>query len=170
MIDVTIELTSPHSRFPEKATEGSAGYDAFACLKGRTIKVRRCNKGEVTEELYDEKNGLCLLPGERALIPLGFKLSFPTGIKCDIWPKSGRAWNEGLTLANAIGLGDSDYPNEYAAIVLNAGFEPVTIWHDQKIVQLTFTRYEDIQFVTGTVEANGERTGGFGSTGLRAKS
>lgn len=169
MTDIIIELTSPYARMPHKATEGSAGHDAFACLKDRHIKVRRRGSA-IAEVLYDEQYGLTLMPGERALIPLGFKLSFPAGIKCDIWPKSGRAWNEGLTLVNSIGLGDSDYPDEYAAIVMNAGLDPITIWHDQKVVQLTFTRYEDVRFSEGVVRKSGERTGGFGSTGLKAES
>lgn len=178
MTRIPFEKVTPHAKVPERATDGSAGYDAFACLMDynettkrdvpRTFQVFRrgflFQRNQPRTEVYNEKTGIVLRPGERAIIPLGVKMTLPKGVKCEIQDKSGRAWKEALSLVNGVGLGDSDFPNEYGAIVINLGFSPLVIRHGQKVVQFVFAEYLDADFTEDVVVQTTERNGGYGST------
>jgi dUTP pyrophosphatase len=170
---VDIELLFADAQRPDQATSGSAGFDVFAHLRGRTVQVVRRGAAPDTALVVDEVMpdgpgaALRLLPGERATVPLGFKLTLPWRTKMAVWPKSGRARNEGLAMINGIGLIDRDYPNEVAALVVNDGLAPLVIEHGQACAQVTFGRYLVPRFRSAVVRPIGARTGGFGSTGLR---
>jgi len=53
------------------------------------------------------------------------------------------------------------YPNEFKGLFMNISKEPVTISKGQRIMQGVFVKY----LTTDDDNANGKRTGGFGSTG-----
>lgn len=155
---------------PERQTEGAAAYDAYACMlesaeTGRMIKIHRKGMEEIHEERYDREHGLRINPGERALIPLGIRMAFPRGYVCDIRPRSGLALRNGITITNAPGTGDSDYRNEYGAIIENSSHMPFVVKHGDRICQLLFHEHVDADWKEGPLDET-DRDGGFGSTGV----
>jgi len=165
---VVIELLHDDAQPPRRATEGSAGYDLFAYLSGRSVD---CSDGvrrwSITAEAgQGERNSrIVLRPGAMALIPLGFKASLPNGYEAQIRPRSGAAFKKGLGIPNAPGTVDSDFPDEWRVIVRNTTEHPLEIEHGERIAQMVLHRYEVLPFVAGRVGISTERVGGFGSTG-----
>lgn len=161
-----IELLYPDAVAPKRATEGSAGYDLTAYLKGRTIQ---CADGYMKWEASakEEDDGvlaLTLKQYEMALIPLGFKARLPEGCEGQIRPRSGTTFKKALEIPNAPGTIDSDYPDEWMVIVRNPTPMGVRIEHGERIAQLVIARYEVVPVTFGKVERTTTRSGGFGST------
>ena len=132
-------------RMPARATSGSAGYDIFAPVSFR------------------------LEPGESVTIPTGLRVKIDEGWALMILPKSGLGTRFRLQLDNTIGLIDSDY---YGSD--NEGHILVSITNDSrsgKTVDVpagkAFVQAVLLPFgITVDDEAEGKRTGGFGSTGV----
>ena len=165
---ITIELLHEDSRAPERATEDSAGYDLFVHLTQRTLS---CTD---TISVWDEatrQNGAGqaaffeLAPHTTAKVPLGFKAKLPRGLEAQIRPRSGTTFKKGLTIPNAPGTIDADYPDEWMVLVRNTGPRPVRIDHGERIAQMVLARYEVLPIAFGTVARSTARAGGFGSTG-----
>jgi|694.fasta_scaffold28686_6 dUTP pyrophosphatase len=151
---------------PTRATAHSAGYDLRAWFATDTITVwqgtathQRALSGAALEWT------LTLAPGERVIVPLGFRASLPEGIEGQIRARSGVALKRGLIVPNAPGTIDPDYTGEWGVLLLNAATTDVTIVHGERIAQLILARFETAAFAPGTVTATTERAGGFGSTG-----
>jgi dUTP pyrophosphatase len=151
---------------PSRATEGSAGYDLRAHLRGRGV---RCSDGErQLERLADELDGewgVELAPGEMALIPLGFRTRLPRDIEAQVRPRSGQAFRHALTIPNAPGTVDPDYAEEWMVIVRNDAPCARRIVHGERIAQVVFARFTTLDLREASVERTSERAGGFGSTG-----
>jgi dUTP pyrophosphatase len=151
---------------PQRGTAGSAGYDLAAFLDGRSVRVSRHN---VLEERpvasARDLAALTLAPGEKALVPLGFKARLPAGYEAQIRPRSGTSVKTDLVIANAPGTVDADYPDEWCVPVKNGGTEPLVIRHGDRIAQMVLAKFEVLEFTAGVVERTTERAGGFGSTG-----
>lgn len=141
-----IKRVRPYAQVPKQATSGSAGSDLYAALE------------------------------EPLSIPAGAIRSIPTGIAAEsdtdsvallIFPRSGLASKHGITLANAIGLVDSDYRGEICVPLINLGKEAFTIEPGMRIAQLVVSPIllPEIE-VTDTLTETQRGAGGFGSTGL----
>ena len=141
-----IKRVRPYAQLPKQATAGSAGSDLYAALE------------------------------EPLSIPAGAIRSIPTGIAAEpdtdsvallIFPRSGLASKYGITLANAIGLVDSDYRGEICVPLINLGKEAFTIEPGMRIAQLVVSPIllPEIE-VTDTLTETQRGAGGFGSTGL----
>ena len=141
-----IKRVRPYAQVPKQATTGSAGSDLYAALE------------------------------EPLSIPAGAIRSIPTGIAAEpdtdsvallIFPRSGLASKHGITLANAIGLVDSDYRGEICVLLINLGKEAFTIEPGMRIAQLVVSPIllPEIE-VTDTLTETQRGAGGFGSTGL----
>jgi len=163
---ILIELLYPDARAPKRATEGSAGYDLCAYVRGRTI---RCSNGTSVWDVAPAADGagaaFILEPGLMALVPLGFKGMLPRGLEAQIRPRSGTTFKKGLQIPNAPGTIDSDYPDEWMVIVRNAASAAVRIEHGERIAQMVVSRYESPAVEPGVVGISTSRVGGFGSTG-----
>jgi dUTP pyrophosphatase len=163
---IVIELLHDDAESPRRATEGSAGYDLFAYLAGRTID---CSDGHrrwtLTAGSSEGAYRISLPAGAMALMPLGFKARLPNGYEAQIRPRSGAAFKKGLGIPNAPGTVDSDFPDEWCVIVRNTTEQAIEIAHGERIAQMVLHRYEVLPFVTGSVSVSTERMGGFGSTG-----
>lgn len=130
---------------PFYATPGSAGLDLSAALE-RPVTI---------------------LPGERAVIPTGLAVEIPSRYLVGLmFSRSGLAARHGISLANGVGVIDSDYTGEIMCVLQNNGGEPYTIYPGDRIAQLVLVpiAVADVLFVDelGTT-ARGD--GGFGSTG-----
>ncbi len=141
-----IKRVRPEAQVPKPAPTGSAGSDLYAALE------------------------------EPLSIPAGAIRSIPTGIAAEpdtdsvallIFPRSGLASKHGITLANAIGLVDSDYRGEICVPLINLGKEAFTIEPGMRIAQLVASPIllPEIE-VTDTLTETQRGAGGFGSTGL----
>ena len=87
-----------HNNFelPSYATNGSAGFD-IAVMEDVTI-----------------------YKGVPVVVDLGFAATVPHGCVAIIAPRSGKGFNDGLTLVNTVGVIDSDYTGEWKAkLILN---------------------------------------------------
>ncbi len=108
-----------------------------------------------------------LQPGERALIPTGFKMALPDGFEAQIRPRSGLALRYGITMLNTPGTIDADYRGEVKVLAVNHGEQPYTFRHGDRIAQMVIapvTRAVIREFTTLDETTRGD--GGFGSTGL----
>lgn len=143
MLKVTFEKLRDDVVLPSQATKGSAGYDIT---------------------YIGEPIGL--FPGERKLIKCGFKMIIPEGYECQVRPRSGLALKKGITVLNSPGTIDSDYRNEVGVILINTSTEQFVLNNGERIGQLVFHKYEEIEIIEGKVEIEdtNTRTGGFGST------
>ena len=163
---IIVELLHEDAQLPRRATEGSAGYDLFAYVRGRSID---CSDGRRQWQICSiESDGLpCveLPPAVMALVPLGFKAKLPAGYEAQVRPRSGVTFRKGLAIPNAPGTVDSDFPEEWRVVVRNANDHPVRIEHGERIAQLVLHRYEVLPFALGPVGITTTRAGGFGSTG-----
>lgn len=131
---------------PVYATEGAAGADLRANLPDR--------------------GSLTLDPGARALVPTGLRLAIPEGFEVQIRPRSGLALKHGITLPNAPGTIDSDYRGALGVIVMNAGAEPFTLSHGDRIAQMVVAPVVRATFAEAeTLPDTARGAGGFGSTG-----
>lgn len=134
---------NPDLPLPERATDGSAGYD-----------VRSADPDFV------------LAPGERRLVGTGLALAVPPGFEIQVRPRSGMALRYGVTIPNSPGTIDSDYRGELRVIIQNGGTQPVPIARGERIAQLVFARYEAPALLeVPSLDDTQRGAGGFGSTG-----
>ena len=162
----SIERLHDDAVLPARATAGSAGYDVRAYLRGRRI---RCSNGVAQSERDAVESAgewsVTLPPSEMALIPLGFRTRLPAGIEGQVRPRSGQAFKQALTIPNAPGTVDSDYAEEWMVIVRNDAPVARTIVHGERIAQVVFARFAELEFEETGVRRSTDRAGGFGSTG-----
>lgn len=164
---IHFEPLHPSVTPPRRATSGSAGYDLSAFLEERSIVV--ATAGGTTPRAAVRGNAgaweVTLQPGERALIPLGFKARLPHGYEAQVRPRSGASFKKGLEIPNAPGTIDADFPDEWMVIVRNGTDAPMTIAHGERIAQAVLQRFEVLEWTESEVTVSTERGGGFGSTG-----
>ncbi len=130
---------------PRTGTPGSAGLDLRAAVR-------------------EPKT---LAPGERALIPTGFRIALPDGYEGQVRPRSGLAARQGLTMLNTPGTIDPDYRGEIAVVAVNLGQEPITIRRGDRIAQLVIAPIARATLVeTPDLPPTARGDGGFGHTGL----
>lgn len=135
--------SNPDLPLPERATAEAAGYDIRSCEPSVT-----------------------LAPGEIRLVSTGLVMELPSGIECQVRPRSGLALKHGITLPNSPGTIDPDYRGELRVIMQNTGSESVVLERGERIAQLVFARFEAPAIELVEDVSNTERgAGGFGSTG-----
>lgn len=133
------------SPLPQYATDGSAGLDLPACLELPQV----------------------VAPGARVKIPTGIAIEIPhRHIVGLVFPRSGLATKHGISLANAVGVIDSDYKGEIIVAVHNQGESEYVIKPGERIAQLVFVPVFKAELEeTRELKETGRGAGGFGSTG-----
>jgi dUTP pyrophosphatase len=168
---VIFEKLADGVRVPTRATEQSAGYDIRAHLTCGPVRVHRSTSDETTpvDATHGEGGRLWIMlePGDRALVPTGFRARLPDGYEAQIRMRSSLAWKRGLTVPNAPGTVDADYPDEWFVLVLNSAPHPIRIEHGERIAQVVLHKYEVARWEEGSVAISTDRAGGLGSTGKR---
>ncbi|MDE5619825.1 MAG: dUTP diphosphatase [Ruminococcus sp.] len=132
---------------PTRATAGSAGLDVCACL--------------------DEP--ITLESGEIKMIPTGITAEPDSeDVALLIYARSGLASKYGVTLANCVGVVDSDYRGAWFIPLINNGKQPFTVENGMRIAQLIPTRIliPEIE-VSETLSDTGRGENGFGSSGIK---
>lgn len=156
----------PDAIIPQYATESSACFDIHACLiEQMTVKVRT-GAHQQDFSIFKERE-LKLFPGYRALVPTNLIFDIPLGYSLRLHPRSGLAWKNGITLANAEGVVDEDYVEPVFVVLHNTSGDIFTIKHGDRICQaeLTLDIRGDILEVSERPASKTSRNGGFGSTG-----
>lgn len=148
MIDISKHsyITSPNCydeiKLPERATEGSAGYDFFMPFS------------------------ITINPGGTCTIPTGIKICLEQGAFLMIVPRSSLGFKFQLGLANTVGIIDADYydnPDNEGHIMMrlvNNGKHAVHLAKGDAFCQGIILPFG----ITANDIPRGKRTGGLGST------
>ena len=109
-----------------------------------------------------------LKPLERALIKTGIFLEIPEGYECQVRPRSGLAYKNGITVLNSPGTIDADYRGELKVILINLSSEPQLIEHGDRIAQMVFQKVEIVDLeLSHQLNETTRNAGGFGHTGIK---
>lgn len=144
---ITFKKLNEKAIIPSRSTVGSAGLDIYACLDSPvTIE---------SGEIKMISAGLTAEPDEKDVALL-------------IYPRSGLSTKYGVTLANCVGVVDSDYRGEWFIPLINNGKEPFTVENGMRIAQLIPTRIliPEIE-VSDTLSETDRGKKGFGSSGIK---
>ena len=153
---------------PQKATDGSAGYDLFAPYH------------------------VLIKPG-RNVVPLGFRMALPVGIGATPNPRSGftlkgfegyKDWQCTVSIDQQTfqpngepsrmnadvcwGLIDMDYRGNCGVLVISHENEPFLLARGTRFAQMCFQYYETVDFIqVGELDETERGCGGFNSTGTK---
>ena len=98
--------TNESAIVPTRATNGSAGFDLYACIN----------------------NDIIINPGKSAFVSCGIAIELPSeNLVALIFARSGLAVKHGITLSNGVGVIDSDYRGEICAGLRNMSEKSYTI-------------------------------------------
>lgn len=144
---ITFKKLDEKAVIPSRATAGSAGLDIYACLdKPVTIKP---------DEIKMIPTGLTAEPNEHDVAML-------------IYPRSGLSTKYGITLANCVGVVDSDYRGAWFIPLINNGKTTFIVENGMRIAQLIPTRIliPEIE-ISDSLSDTGRGINGFGSSGIK---
>ena len=155
---------------PFRATEGSACFDLHSFLPENSVARVYINHHDQDIEIRERrvvKGRVQINPTERMLVPTGLIFDIPTGYSVRLYPRSSLALKQGLTLANNVGIIDSDYVQPVFMMVCNmSGFQQF-VTDGERICQAELV--QEKQYVLLEInerpERKTDRDGGFGSTG-----
>jgi dUTP pyrophosphatase len=166
MTTLRIWKTNPAVQLPKHQTAQSACFDlAFQTAGKNSYKGYSHMNKPFSREMKDR---LTIAPGERALIPTGCIMDIPEGFSVRLHARSGTSLKQGLVLANAEGVIDSDYVEEVFIILHNISGNAVTIENGDRIAQAELVK--NVEYTVEETPARPlpktSRAGGFGSTGI----
>ncbi len=145
-MNIKVKKLNKNAKLPFRATEGSAGADLFACIDDDII----------------------LKSGERMLIPTGIAIELDNP-QCGafIFPRSSLSFKNGVSLANCVGVVDSDYRGEVKVALINHSDTDFVIHNGDRIAQLVIMPVIIPSFeVADELNDTDRGAGGFGSTGI----
>ena len=108
-----------------------------------------------------------IAPGEIVLVPTGVKAYMQAGEVLYLYDRSSNPRKKGLVLINSVGVIDGDYygnpgnEGHIFAQMKNITDQEVVLEVGERVVQAVFAPF----LIADGDEADGVRTGGFGSTG-----
>ena len=155
---------------PIRATEGSACFDLHSFLPEDSVVRAYISHGEQDIEIRERKvvkGRVQINPTERMLVPTGLIFDIPAGYSVRLYPRSSLALKQGLTLANNVGIIDSDYVEPVFMMVHNICGYQQFVKDGERICQAELV--QEKQYVLLEVDERPQqktdRDGGFGSTG-----
>lgn len=141
--DTYIKDVYDNIHLPERGTRGSAGYDFYSPIRFE------------------------LKPGENIKFPTGIRCEINDGWFMSIYPRSSIGFKTGVTLANTVGIIDSDYfhaDNEghiFIKLINDSSLsKELAVMVGDAVSQGIFTKYG----ITFDDNADVVRIGGLGST------
>lgn len=145
MNTLKVKKLRENAKMIERATKGSAGMDLHACIDAPVT----------------------ITPGEIKIIPTGLAIALENeNFVAYIYARSGLAIKHGITLANCVGVVDSDYRGEVCVGLTNISKTAYTITPDERIAQLVIAPVCICDVLEVESLDDTERgEGGFGSTG-----
>lgn len=133
------------AQLPSRATQGSAGYDLYACLD-REITVAA---------------------GETVKIPTGIAIELESsGFAAFVFARSSMGTKHSVIPANAVGVIDSDYRGEVCVFLKNYSQTDYMVQPQDRVAQLIILpvelpQLEEVDELSDTQRGDG----GFGSSG-----
>ena len=139
---VKIKVLNEDAIIPTRGSEKAAGYDLYS-TKDETI-----------------------MPHETVKIGTGLAIQPPKGYFGAIFARSGLATKFGVRPGNCTGVADEDYTGEYIVALHNDSCDPVAIEKGDRIAQLVFLPYLNVEFTeVEELDSTSRGDGSFGSTG-----
>lgn len=166
MNTLKVYKTHPSNQIPKKQTAGSACFDLQFQGNGK-----REYKGFTrTNKAFSRpmNNMISIQPGDRVMVPTGLILDIPQGYSVRVHARSGLSLKQGLVLANAEGVIDSDYVEELMVLIWNISENGIQINTGDRIAQAELIKDEEynILMVATRPLPKTNRVGGMGSTGV----
>jgi len=144
-IKVKIKRLDSSASLPVYSSADAAGCDLFACID---------------EPIEIGVNQIARIPTGIAIEPMR------KDVAALIYGRSGLGTKYGITLANSVGVVDSDYRGEISVCLINHGSSPYTVNPGDRIAQMIFTPILFADFTEADELSESERgIRGFGSTG-----
>ena len=146
-MELKIKKLKENAKIPQRATNGSAGMDLYACIA----------------------ESVTLAPGQLTVIPTGIAIELPDNTcAAFLYARSGLGVKHGICLSNGVGVIDSDYRGEVCVGLCNVSGKPYVIEPFERVAQMVIAPVltPDITEVDELSDtARGE--GGFGSSGRK---
>lgn len=145
-MQINVKKMNSDAKLPFRATDGSAGADLFACIEEDII----------------------IKSGKRILIPTGIAIELnDKNCGAFIFPRSSVSYKSGVSLANCVGVIDSDYRGEIKVPLINHSDADFTVHNGDRIAQMVIMPviipdFSECENLGETERGNG----GFGSTGI----
>lgn len=113
------------------------------------------------------EDSLVLEPGSKTLVNTGIRCAIPAGWVGLVTPRSGMGSKFEITLANTVGVIDSDYRGEIRAYVTNKGKEAFTLEKYMRFCQMVVVPHLNPNniFYTDKLPESVRSDSGFGSSG-----
>lgn len=149
-MEIKIKKLYDDAIIPTRGSYYAAGYDLYAYI-----------------ECKEEHTGVVILPHETVLIGTGVAIQPPKDCFGAVFARSGLASKQGLRPANCVGVCDYDYTGEYMIALHNDSDTQRFVKHGDRIGQVVFMPYVNVNFVeVENLDATERGDGGFGSTGV----
>lgn len=148
----SLTRTTDHAFLPTRATDGSNGYDLFACIAEPVTLL--------AGEIFKFPTGVHIWLGAELLGQTGGNMAY-AGLYLP------RSSNKGMKLSNTVGLLDSDYTGQSFLKYKNESTDTIVVKTGDRIGQLLIVPSFIIPMeVVESFEGSTERgEGGFGHTG-----
>lgn len=166
MEKLKIWRTHPQIKLPKKQTTQSACFDlSFQGYGHNTYKGFSKSNKPINRVM---NNQILLTPGDRVAVPTGLIMDIPKGYSVRVHARSGLSLKQGLVLANAEGVIDSDYVEEVMVLLHNVSDNNITIMNDDRIAQAELIKDAEYEIIESSIRpgVKTERIGGMGSTGI----
>lgn len=146
-MELKIKKLKENAKIPQRATNGSAGMDLYACID----------------------KSVTLAPGQLAVIPTGIAIELPDNTcAAFLYARSGLGVKHGICLANGVGVIDSDYRGEVCAGLCNVSDKPYVIEPFERVAQMVIAPVLTPEIVeAGELSDTVRGEGGFGSSGRK---
>ena len=141
-MEVKIKLLNDKAKIPTRGSEKAAGYDLYSTID------------------------TTIMPHETVKVGTGLSMQPPKGYFGAIFARSGLATKFGVRPGNCTGVADEDYTGEYIVALHNDSCDIVSIKEGDRIAQLVFLPYINVEFEeVDELDKTDRGDGGFGSTG-----
>lgn len=158
MLNVKIKRLSSTAIMPTYGSAKAACMDLYANLGLRDVHY--------IDGIKAQPDFIAIPPHSTFKIGTGFAFQPPEGYCGLIFARSGLATKQGLAPANKVGVCDEDYTGEYIVALHNDTDEEKWVHHGDRIAQLMFVPYEQVNLLeVDTLDETSRGSGGFGSTG-----
>jgi dUTP pyrophosphatase len=140
-MNIKFQRLNREARMPTYATEGAACFDLYSADKAIIIRAN-----------------------DMQAVKTGIAVEIPEGYALMLYSRSGHGFRR-VSLANSVGVVDSDYRGEVKVLIKNDGFSYIEINPGDRIAQGMIIPVQQVQFEEGDLSETVRGAGGFGSTG-----
>ena len=166
MEQLKIWRTNPQIKMPAKQTAQSACFDLSFQGYGHKQYTGFSRSNKPITRIMNQQ--ILLTPGDRIAVPTGLIMDIPKGYSVRVHARSGLSLKQGLILANAEGVIDSDYVEEVMVLLHNVSDNNITINNGDRIAQAELIKDAEYEIIESAIRpgVKTSRTGGMGSTGI----